>query len=305
MYVFSMSGFVLQPSHSLDTRPDGKSISRPCRQALFSWIRDVSMHDRLEGGGLNAELFRLVTILDQADEKSAIWHVAGRIWTQTSRVMILDPDSIRIRIKTEHLEITITELVQRSSAWSREEDDEKILRCVLLNAIGMIEDLVLSRDPMMGRWAMMTAIVGAWATTAQGGTYVIHADMPVEDTIFLYNIAGDTIMKFNCFKIKGLRSYNPLQRSILELQDEMDTLRKQGRLNIRGKLSFQLSAVLENVLSENDFCITPVHDWTPKASSSSSSPARHLKRLVNRKLRKPLSNEHQPPPEFVWIQDSK
>ena len=86
------AGFVLQPSHSLDTRPDGKSISRPCRQALFSWIRDVSMHDRL-----NAELFRLVTILDQADEKSAIWHVAGRLWTQKSRIMILDPDDTRLR----------------------------------------------------------------------------------------------------------------------------------------------------------------------------------------------------------------
>ena len=207
--------------------------------------------------------------------------------------------------RTEPLENrSTTEL--RCAAWSREEGGEKFWRCVLLTAIGMIEDLVISTGPFaLRRRAMMTAIVGAWATAAQGGTYVIHADMPVEDTIVLYNIAGDAIMKFRCVKIKGLRSYNPLQRSILELQDEMDTLRKQGRLNIRGKLSFQLSAVLENVLSENDFCITPVHDETPKASSSSSSPARHLKRLVNRKLRKPLSNEHQPPPEFVWIQDCK
>ena len=333
---------ILDIRTTLDLQPDGESISKQCQQALISWFKRVSVKN------CNC---RVIEDLDQADEKSDIWRVAGRTWRLEKRELIRYVQDNPRRLLGAHPKSICDQCNVRSTdpqarAWKsltcqgcdgdvctdcaipddisgfwchlcsmdheemwipkccltlhhygktkkREESNGKIWKGELLWVIKELEDVVLGLGPRaLRKRAMMTAILDMWQTVARGGTYVIFADVQddtaVDSIILLHNMAGESIEKLKCLKLQGLFSCNKLQRNLVELHEVIATLRRQGRLSTRGKLSLQLGAALENILRENDYCITSVTDWRSNASSSTSSSARRPNRkIMNQKLDKP------------------
>ena len=70
-----------QPSAPVDTQIGSQGISKQCQQALVSWIKDVGIRERIQS-------WRVVTHLAQAEDSSAIWHTAGRLWLLFKRGFI-------------------------------------------------------------------------------------------------------------------------------------------------------------------------------------------------------------------------
>ena len=331
-------------------RHDGKGIARQCQRALVSWLKSVSADDCSR---------RVVHQLDQADEMSNIWCVAGMVWRQRKWMILYeiqrreagwrrcwsDRDQIcnvcglrttfpgvrvcervfcdecgqalcadcTIRVVGEPwcfaCSIDVEDrasLALHRNTEKRNESNEQIFRRDLLFVIDNIEDAMLGKGEKMPcledamtiqQRAMMTVILDVWQTTVLGGTYAISAEMQKitkdKTIIRLHSIAGNSIATLQCLRLKGLFSNNKYQRNLGELYDQVHTLRRQGRLNRKGKLTLALNDPLKNVLCEDDFCITIVDDRKSSGRSNeySSTPHKKTKRIVNRKLNKLSSNE--------------
>ena len=338
--------FDSEPSRSMMQRHHAIGIARQCQQALVSWLKSVSSDDCSR---------RVVHQLDEADEISDIWRVAGMLWRQRTwmilheierwetgwrpdRNQICDICGLRLtfprvrvcervfcadcgRSVCEHCIVHVVDelwcfvcsmdaqdrfsLALHTKSEHRNESNEQTFRTDLLLVLEDIQHAVLANGNRfrclesamsIQQRAMMTMILDLWQTTVLGGNYLLCATMHLnakdKTLILLHNIEGFSFATLQCFKLKGLFSFNKYQRNLGELQDQVNILRGQDCFNFKGKLTLTLDEPLKNVFCQDDFIITAVDDQksNERSNEDSSAPQRpEKKKLVNRKLDK-LSN---------------